>query len=196
MQAAERCGKPHRCAQRLVLPSDRYARRMHKCNLSLQESGTAICDSAPLRVSIARGGFKRDVAIVTALLAATNRATPARTKLPQHCCLHSAARRERRVVLLSRRCSGALRTVRSLTAQRTAQAHAIAAASCKTGMASEINYRDAVLERSDLALFAPPAWLNDRALHFRHEAARGRFGGAVAPARSSGVCLLDAPVRL
>ena len=33
-------------------------------------------------------------------------------------------------------------------------------------MASEINYRDAVLERSDLALFAPPAWLNDRALHF------------------------------
>ena len=33
-------------------------------------------------------------------------------------------------------------------------------------MASEINYRDAVLERSDLALFAPPHWLNDRALHF------------------------------
>ena len=33
-------------------------------------------------------------------------------------------------------------------------------------MASEINYRDAVLERSDLALFAPPAWLNDRAIHF------------------------------
>ena len=33
-------------------------------------------------------------------------------------------------------------------------------------MASEINYRDAVLERADLALFAPPAWLNDRALHF------------------------------
>ena len=33
-------------------------------------------------------------------------------------------------------------------------------------MASEVNYRDAVLERSDLALFAPPHWLNDRALHF------------------------------
>ena len=33
-------------------------------------------------------------------------------------------------------------------------------------MASEINYRDAVLERSDLASFAPPHWLNDRALHF------------------------------
>ena len=33
-------------------------------------------------------------------------------------------------------------------------------------MASEINYRDAVLERSDLALFAPPHWLNDRAIHF------------------------------
>ena len=33
-------------------------------------------------------------------------------------------------------------------------------------MASEINYRDAVLERADLALFAPPAWLNDRAIHF------------------------------
>ena len=30
-------------------------------------------------------------------------------------------------------------------------------------MASEINYRDAVLERSDLALFAPPHWLKDRA---------------------------------
>ena len=26
--------------------------------------------------------------------------------------------------------------------------------------------RPQVLERSDLALFAPPAWLNDRALHF------------------------------
>ena len=33
-------------------------------------------------------------------------------------------------------------------------------------MASEINYRDAVLERADLALFAPPHWLNDRAIHF------------------------------
>ena len=33
-------------------------------------------------------------------------------------------------------------------------------------MASEINYRDAVLERSDLALFAPPQSPIDRALHF------------------------------
>lgn len=29
-----------------------------------------------------------------------------------------------------------------------------------------INYRDAVLEAADAALFAAPAWLNDRCLHF------------------------------
>ena len=33
-------------------------------------------------------------------------------------------------------------------------------------MAQEINYRDAVLERPDLALFRPPKWLNDRSIAF------------------------------
>ena len=33
-------------------------------------------------------------------------------------------------------------------------------------MAQEINYRDAVLERPDLALFRPPKWLNDRCIAF------------------------------
>lgn len=33
-------------------------------------------------------------------------------------------------------------------------------------MAQEINYRDAVLERPDLALFRPPKWLNDRTIAF------------------------------
>ena len=41
---------------------------------------------------------------------------------------------------------------------------------CVRGVLAPRRRRDAsrpqVLERSDLALFAPPAWLNDRALHF------------------------------